>query len=779
MLVRVIVLFIFIPVIAFSFTIKGRVYRGDTREALTTAAIFIKQGTNIIETARADESGFFTADGLAGGEYTIDVLNGGFYSESKTLTLTGERRFNFYLVPQSTGNLGELTVTAEKLKGTESKNTVSRIMREKSPVSLLGDPVSPITKMPGVTDLGAGNMQNNTKLSVRGGTGNENLAFLDEALIPNPYHHFIGDSVFIDDLVENISLYKGVLPARYGGALSSLLEVGSVETKPGFHGKAVLGLLNASLSVHGSTEDQKWSYAGGIRRTHYDLLLPLFLQGDMTNLHIPYYIDSHGRIAYQTASDQFAFIWQASLEPMSYSNVSSSGKPATNYGEINYSSAVAHLNWKHIFTRELYLEQALSGAYSLMSFLMLEPDNKTILRSEQKDLRYRALLGVSPLENLSFRVGGEVNYFPSLKHTNSVDSFVTNQITGQPEWMSFGSSSFEGKMTVASLFAENTIELFNKFVYIEDSIRFSWVDKINKTSLDPRLTVGIRPDAKTKVYLSGGYLSQFPTDTWSIQLLDMNKNLEVPGCWHAVAGTKLSFFDNYELTGETYYKQYVHMISLESNHVFRYDTSSEEKRVFGAELLLTRKPDQIPLYGWLSFGSYYVQGYRNEGFDPNMLYNLNPGSLSGGPSVMVAGQFSTAPLQQWFNGDSVLYKFNLTAVWDITKQFSLTSEFQWTAGAFYTPLKSVQTNVYGPYTLFTPVWETYNSARLPDNHFLNLKLEYTGLLFDMPAGAFLQVNNVYNYRPVTYISYSENYSKKTENQSPIGIYPTLGVWMKW
>lgn len=151
----------------------------------------------------------------------------------------------------------------------------------------------------------------------------------------------------------------------------------------------------------------------------------------------------------------------------------------------------------------------------------------------------------------------------------------------------------------------------------------------------------------------------------------------------------------------------------------------------------------------------------------------------GIPSVTLAGQYDRPPVNEWYNTGSLFYKFNATIIWDINKNISLTSEFQWQSGSQYTPLKAVQTNVNGPYTLYTPVWGTYNSVSLPDVHSLNLKLEYTSTLWDLPAGVYLQVNNVYNYRPVTYISYSDNYSKRIENVSPIGIYPNLGVWLKW
>ena len=315
-----------------------------------------------------------------------------------------------------------------------------------------------------------GNLQNNTKLSVRGGTGNENLAFLDEAIVQYPYHHLMGDSVFIDDIVESITLYKGVLPARYGQALSSMLEVNTVEGKPGFHGKVNLGLLNTYVTVSGASDDQKWNYAGGIRRTHYDLILPLFIQNSdsYTNPVFPYYLDSHGRICYKDSRDTVSFVWLFSEEPMSYTNSSYYKKNVTNSGLMNYADGMVNLDWKHSFNREWYLQQSIGTMWSSQDWQMTEPDNSSLMKTEEQNIRYKTLAGFAPLDWLSFKLGGEIIYYPNNFYTNYVSGFVTNQVTGQPEWMSFDNKYFRGQLGIYSIFFENETDFFENHVYLED-----------------------------------------------------------------------------------------------------------------------------------------------------------------------------------------------------------------------------------------------------------------------------------------------------------------------
>ncbi len=772
-----VILLVILPAAAFSLQIRGKVMRADTRAGIASADIVLKSGTNTVAAVQTLDDGSFVLDAAAG-RYTLSVMAPGYYQESRDITVKAGINVVFYIIAQSTSNLGEIEVTGEKLKDTESKNVITKDVREKAPENITGDPVHTITLMPGVSDLGMGNLQNNTKLSVRGGTGNENLALLDNALVEYPYHHFIGDSVFIDDIVDSIDLYKGVLPARYGQAESSLLQVNTIEGEPGFHGKVDLGLINTYITVSGATEDRKWNYAGGLRRTQYDLVMPLFLQGGGTNFHAPYYLDSHGRISYKDGGDTVSLDWLFSEEPMSWTNFSPSGTILTNADSLDYIDSMLNLDWQHSFSGEWALDQTLGVTWSYMDFEMNEKDNSTVMRESGYDLRYKTFATYAPLENLSFDIGGEVQYFPQLFYTNYILSFITNQVTGSPEWQLFNNSAWNGSLGIYSLFIENDTGLFDRRVFIEDGLRLNYVDYIKKYSFDPRLTLGYRFTPGDKVYICAGYLSEFPADGFSLEVLDTNKELSIPGCWHFIAGTGIEE-GAYGLSLEGYYKYYVNYPSQESNVAYLMQTSGEEHRVYGADFLLMKKKDNIPVYGWLSIGSYYVRGYRTTGFDPNSLENLNPGPVMGQPSVMVSGQFSQPPVNEWFDPGSLLYKVDLVAIWDISGNWTLTSEFQWQSGGQYTSVAYVQTNTIGGNTFYTPVWNTYNAERLPDIHQLNLKIEYRGLLFELPAGIYLEVNNVYNYRPVLYYSYSDNYNTKTAVESPIGIYPELGVWMKW
>jgi len=779
-----IVFFLVLPSIASGYRIKGLVLRTDTRAGIPLAAVILKSGTNVITTVAAGDNGSYNIEAPAG-SYSLSAVSGGFYEESKNIILKSDIYLTFYMIPRSTLSLSEIDVEGSILKDTESGNSISKDLREKAPSSITGDPVHALTLMPGVNDLGMGSLSENSKLAVRGGTGNENAALLDDALVENPYHHFMGDSVFIDDIVDGIDLYKGVLPASYGQAMSSLLQVNTLDGEPGLHGKADLGLINTFLTLSGASEDQKWNFSGGIRRTDYDLIFPLLVQGGGTNFHVPYYLDSQGKIQYKDERDIISLVWLYSEEPMSWTNLAlsesslSSGNPVSNSGNINYNEALANIDWKHSFSRAWSVDQSVGSAWNGMDWEMHESDNSTLMKDDAFNLRYKGSVTFAPSEDVSFDAGGEVIYYPSLYYTSYIAGMVTNQLTGQPDWMIFGNNSFQGSMGIYSAFIENDSQFFDKNIYVEDGLRFNYVDYIKKYSFDPRLTVGYRFAPQDKVYACAGYLSEFPADAFDLAVLDTGANLNIPGCWHYILGTGLEFNRVYDISIEGYFKNYENYMSQESNIEYLLQTTGEQRQVYGVDILITKKRDSVPLYGWLSMSSYFVRGYRTSGFDPNSLENLGPGSIDGGPSVTVAGQVPDPPLYEWFDPGSLLYKVDLVVIWEINKNWTLTSEFQWQSGNQYTPLQSVQTNTVNGNTVYTPVWSEYNSAWLPDQHCMNLKIEYDGEIFNLPSGIYLEVNNVYNYRPVIGVSYSDNYNTVTMQQNPIGIYPELGVWMKW
>lgn len=209
------------------FQIKGKVLNRDTKDIITTGFAFLKKGTNMIDNIQLENDGSFLFEDLGKEAYTVEIRCVGFYVESREIMLQKNQNLTFYLTPQSSAFLGEVEVVGEKDKGSVSKNVIDKETQEKVDTSITGDPVSTLLQMPGVQQAntrtaGGGSFGGNrdfSGISVRGGTGLENMALMDGTLIDHPYHTLFPDSVFIEDMVKEMTLYKGVIPPQYGQAM--------------------------------------------------------------------------------------------------------------------------------------------------------------------------------------------------------------------------------------------------------------------------------------------------------------------------------------------------------------------------------------------------------------------------------------------------------------------------------------------------------------------------------------------------------------------------------
>jgi hypothetical protein len=422
------------------------------------------------------------------------------------------------------------------------------------------------------------------------------------------------------------------------------------------------------------------------------------------------------------------------------------------------------------------MEQSIGTTWAYQLQNIQSPNSTNYSENDEFGLRYKLAVDYSPSDLINFKIGTEIQYYPKEYITNYLYASYTNQINGQQEWSNFSQNGYSGELGVYSVFIDNETSIFDSGFYILDGLRLNYADYIGKYSFDPRGTLGYKLTENDKVYISAGYLSEFPTDPGTIEYLDTNANLEIPGCWHYVIGTELNFLGSIDMTLEGYYKEYNYYINYESNAVVSYNSSGQDKHVYGIDFLLEKKPDSFPVYGWISISGFLSSSYRYVGIDPNMPYGTAGGGFGGMGSLTVAGQSAQPPVDQWYNDDaSMPYRLDITAIWDINKNWTLTAEFDYQAGSYYTPVTNAEK--IGSY--YEPLYGTYNSARYPDQQSLNIKAEYRTILFELPFGIYAECYNIYNYRAIAGYSYSADYSSETPIYSALGIYGTCGLWMKW
>lgn len=268
----ILLLFLFtIPALAQKkYTISGTIKDGSTGETLIGASIRL---TELSSSGQITNNYGFYSLSAPEGNYTLQFSYVGYETITRQLTLTKNQMINISLGSKS--NLNEVVISANKPNNEQvtspqmglEKLNMAQI--NNVPV-LLGekDILKTITLLPGVKSAGAGN----SGFYVRGGASDQNLILLDEATVYNASHLFGFFSTFNSDAIKDVSIYKGGMPAEYGGRLSSVLDVKMNDgNNQDYTVQGGLGLISSRLKIEGPIVKDKGSFMISARRTYIDL----------------------------------------------------------------------------------------------------------------------------------------------------------------------------------------------------------------------------------------------------------------------------------------------------------------------------------------------------------------------------------------------------------------------------------------------------------------------------------------------------------------------------
>ena len=257
-------------------TISGTIKDAATGETLIGATVKL-QGTTQSTGLATNAYGFYSLTATAG-EYNLIVSYSGYQSSAQKVLLSKPLTINVELVAAST--LQEVIINARERKNENVKSPQMGLDKinmkdlDNVPV-LLGekDILKTIQFLPGVKSGGEGN----TGFFVRGGAADQNLILLDEATVYNSAHLLGFFSTFNADAIKDVSLYKGGMPAQYGGRLSSVLDVKMQDGNDKQFGvEGGIGLIASRIKAEGPLVKNKSSFMISARRTYIDLLLKAF-----------------------------------------------------------------------------------------------------------------------------------------------------------------------------------------------------------------------------------------------------------------------------------------------------------------------------------------------------------------------------------------------------------------------------------------------------------------------------------------------------------------------
>ncbi len=325
------------------FTLSGTITEANSNETLigvTIAVSELRTGTT------TNEYGFYSLT-LPEGTYRITVSYLGFQDIVETVTLDRNLKRDFSLLEKAE-ELDEVVVTddAERLdirKPQMSVNTLAAQTIKQIPVVLgEADVIKSLLLLPGVTNAG----EASSGFNVRGGAADQNLILLDEATIFNSSHLFGFFSVFNPDAIKDVKLFKGGIPSRYGGRVSSVLEIFQKEgNSKEFKVNGGIGAVASRLLLEGPIESDRTAFLIGGRASYAHLFLPLF---DVNNK--AYFYDLNTKINHKINDNNSIYL---------------SGYFGRDLFSINdkfvntYGNAVGNFRWNHLFSERLFSNLSL------------------------------------------------------------------------------------------------------------------------------------------------------------------------------------------------------------------------------------------------------------------------------------------------------------------------------------------------------------------------------------------------------------------------------------
>lgn len=324
-------------------TISGTVYENTSNETLIGVSVYIPElnaGTS------TNEYGFYSLT-LPKGKYTVQISYLGFITIKEQIKLTTNITKNFKLNEEAE-SLGEIVIQSdiEKLNVRTPQMSVNKLSSatiKKIPVVLgEADIIKSLLLLPGVTSAGEGA----SGFNVRGGAADQNLILLDEAIVFNSSHLFGFFSVFNPDVIKDVKLYKGGIPAKFGGRLSSVLDIYQKEgNSKDFNITGGIGLVSSRLLVEGPIEEEKSSFVVAGRASYAHLFLPLF-----NNDNKAYFYDLNSKINYRFNDRNNVFL----------STYFGKDVFGVNESFVNdYGNTVLNLRWNHLFSDKIFSNLSL------------------------------------------------------------------------------------------------------------------------------------------------------------------------------------------------------------------------------------------------------------------------------------------------------------------------------------------------------------------------------------------------------------------------------------
>lgn len=608
--------FFFILISFFSFaqrrTISGYIYEKGSRESLVGVNVY-NPDSKLGSTSNI--YGFYSLTLNATDSVLIRWSYVGYQTVEKKILLKENLHLNIFL--ESSLQLEEVVISGEREQKVSEEVRMSVVGIKPQDIkaipALLGekDVFKALQLMPGVQK----GTEGSSGIYVRGGGPDQNLIILDEAIVYNANHLFGFFSIFNGDALKSIELTKGGFPARYGGRLSSVIEMTMKDgNKQKFAGEAGVGIISARLLLEGPIVKDKSSFIISGRRTYIDFLMQPIIAAQTGGSSVGYYFyDLNAKANYDFGNKNKLFLSGYFGRDKFYMNEKMSREDRYKAG-LFWQNSTATLRWNHLFHNTLFSNASFVFSDYTMKIYAENKSNNDLFSMQYvsgiNDYGLKYDLYYHPSPNHSIRAG--IN---SIYHVFVPGAFVLKNDFFEDDISM--SKKEEGVET--SIYIEDEIKTLNNKLRLNPGVRLTsfFVKDQHYISPEPRFSSSylIKPDFALKASFAS--MSQFlhllsntgiglPTDLW----VPSTPNIKPQKSWQVAAGIGKDFFKNdLSLTVEGYYKK--------SDHIIGYKE--------GASFIGISEPGQSSEFNWeqnITTGQAWSYGLE-------ILFRKNSGRFTG------------------------------------------------------------------------------------------------------------------------------------------------------
>ncbi|MGN7819297.1 TonB-dependent receptor [Chitinophaga sp. 22536] len=706
-------------------TLSGIVTMQSNTETIIGASIFIP-GAKASSVTNA--YGFYSIT-LPKGEYTIIVSCIGFETIEEHISLTANIRKNFSLAEKSK-TLDEVVV-----KGSSSANNIRKpemsvnklsIATIKKMPAVMGevDVLKAILQLPGVSTAQEGA----TGFNVRGGSVDGNLVLLDEAVVYNTSHLFGFLSVFNADVIKDLKLYKGGIPANFGGRTSAVLDIYQKEgNNEEYHLSGGIGVVSSRLLAEGPIVKEKSSFVVAGRASYAHLFLKL---ADKPN-SISFY-DLNAKLNFKLNDNNRLFLsGYFGKDNMDFSNFFSN----------DYGNSFFNLRWNHIFSDKFFSNASV--IYSKYDYGLKIKYVGIDWASDIRNYNFKYDFNHHLSDKLVLNYGINSIYYQfnpgSIKPLDATSPINPDQIEKKYAWENALYLSAEQQLTdKISLtyglrysnflrlgeqhinnYANDQAVVFNPHMQIYEegtptgTMYYSKNQKIvDFGNLEPRLAVSYAINDNQSIKASYNRMSQYIhliSNTASVSPLDIwapSDQFLKPEILDQVALGYFSNFRNgkYSLETEAFFKKiknkadYIDGAELIARKAIEQVLLNGEGRAYGLEMMLKKNTGKLT--GWLSYTLSKAE-------------QRTPGRNAQEPGINNG---------KWYRANyDKTHNLSLTAAYQLTKKWSFGGMFTYQTGKAATyPIGKYQ---YQGITIAN--YGERNANSLPAYHHLDLSATYT------------------------------------------------------